>query len=87
MDNTEKRIADVLASLQFERRPPASKLKKAQYAALEAGVGDALRALNRLHLRLWHAVTQRDYRSLPLEETRRTLEEIQRQLGVLSQEE
>ncbi len=84
MDNVKGQITDILSDMQFERRPPVSRQKKAQYAAMEAGVRDALKELNKLHLRLWHAVSQRDYHSLPLDEARRTLEEIRNQIEASS---
>lgn len=83
MDNSKEKITDILSGMQFERRPPVSRQKKAQYAALEAGVGEALKELNRLHLRLWHAVSKRDYHSLSLDEARQTLCEVERQLNIL----
>ena len=70
--------------MQFERRPAVSRHKKAQYAAMEAGVADALKELNRLHLRLWHAVSQRDYHSLSPDEARQALDVVRCRLDVLS---
>jgi hypothetical protein len=87
MDDQDKRIEDILAGMQFERRLPPSKQIKAEYAALEADVGGILRDLSRLHLRLWHAVFQRDYHSLSPQEARLALEDIRERLGRLSQAE
>ena len=84
MDNTREQITDILSDMQFERRPAVSRQKKTQYAALETGVADALKGLNKLHLRLWHAVSQRDYHSLSLDETRKMLDEVRCRLDVLS---
>ncbi len=84
-DNTKDRIADMLSDMPFERRTPVSRQKKAQYAATEAGVADALKDLNKLHLRLWHAVSQRDYHSLSLDEARQALEVIRDRINALSQ--
>ena len=83
MDNTREQIANMLSDMQFERRPAVPRQKKAQYAATEAGVADALKELNRLHLRLWHAVSQRDYHSLPLDEIKQMLDEVQCRLDSL----
>lgn len=85
MDNAKEQIMDILSDMQFERRTPVSRQKKAQYAAMEAGVRDALKELNKLHLRLWHAVSQRDYHSLPLDEARQMLYEIRNRIDALSQ--
>ena len=84
-DNTKDRITDMLSEMQFERRAPVSRQKKAQYAATEAGIADALKDLNRLHLRLWHAVSERDYHSLSLEEAKQTLVEIRNRIDAISQ--
>ena len=87
MDNTRQQIVHILSDMQFERKPTISRQKKAQYAAMEAGVAVALKELNRLHLRLWHAVSQRDYHSLSLEEAGQTLDDIRGRLEALSQKE
>lgn len=84
MDNTREQIANMLSDMQFERRPAVSRQKKAQYAATEAGVADVLKELNRLHLRLWHTVSQRDYHSLSMDEARQALDEVRYRLDVLS---
>ena len=83
----KQRIADMLSGMQFGRRLPPSKQTKAEYAALESGIADVLKDLNRLHLRLWHAVSRREYHSLPLDEARLALESIQARLNSLSQKE
>jgi uncharacterized membrane protein YgaE (UPF0421/DUF939 family) len=85
MDNTKKQIADILSQMQFERRSPVSKQTKAQFAAMEAGLSDALKELSKLRLRVWHAVSQRDYHSLSLDEAKQKLDEVQRQISILSQ--
>ncbi len=84
MENTREQIADMLSDMQFERRPAVSRQKKAHYAAMEAGVAEVLKELNRLHLRLWHAASQRDYHSLSLDEARTMLDEVRCRLDVLS---
>jgi len=84
-DNTKDPIADILSAMQFERRTPVSRQKKAQYAAMEAGVSDVIKELNKLHLRLWHAVSQRDYHSLSLDEARQALGEIRNRIDALAQ--
>jgi hypothetical protein len=88
MDDMDKqRIADMLAGMQFGRKAPPSRQNKAAYAALEAGVADVLKDLNRLHLRLWHAVSRREYHSLSLEEARLELQSIQARISSLTQKE
>ena len=87
MDEQHKRIEDMLADMQFERKLPPSKQNKAEYAALEAGVSDVLKDLNRLHLQLWHVVSRRDYHSLSLEEAHLALESVRERLSSLSKKE
>ena len=87
MDDQYKRIADMLSGMQFGRRLPPSKQTKAEYAALESGIADVLKDLNRLHLRLWHAVSRREYHSLSLKEARLELESIQARISSLTQKE
>ncbi len=85
MDDIKALIADMTNDMRFERRPPVTGQQKAAYAALEDGVGDALRDLSKLHLRLWHAASRRDYRSLSLDEALMMLGDIRSQLDMLSQ--
>lgn len=84
MTNKDK-IANLLADMRFERRPPVTKQKKARYAVLEAETNDVMNEVRRLHLRLWHAVSRHDYHSLSLDEARQALDDIRRQLDSLSQ--
>ena len=85
MDNIKEKTTDMLANMNFDRRPPVPKQKKAQFAALEANVGALLKDLNKLHLRLSHATSQKDYQSLSLEEARQALEKAHSQLSDLLQ--
>jgi hypothetical protein len=85
MEHTKEKIACMLADMQFDRRPPVTKHKKVQYAALEADMGTLLKDLNKLHLRLTHATSQRDYHSLSLLEARQALEDARSRLCALLQ--
>ncbi len=87
MDRDKQRIADMLAGMQFGRKAPPSRQDKAAYAALEAGVADVLKDLKKLHLRLWHAVSRRDYHSLSLGEARLELQSIKARISSLTQKE
>jgi len=86
-DRNKQRIADMLAGMQFGRKAPPSRQTKAAYAALEAGVADVLKDLKKLRLRLWHAVSRREYHSLSLEEARLELESIKARISSLTQKE
>ncbi len=71
----EERIAQLTEGMRFERKPAVTAREKKTYAALEADCDEAVKALRKLRLRLWHAA-QGDYRSLPMEEARALLEEV-----------
>ena len=83
--NTKEKIACMLENMPFDRRPPVSKLKKAQFAALEAGVSALVNDLNKLRLRLSHATSQPDYHSLSLEEARLVLNDAKDRLDALTE--
>ncbi len=77
----EDQIRQLTEGMRFERRIPASARDKAAYAALEAACEDALKALQKLHLRVWHAA-QGDYRSLSMDEAHTLLEEAREKIDV-----
>jgi len=81
------RIKDILAGMQFERRRPVTQHCRTVYAAMQKEVGAALKTLNRLHLRLWHAQQRRDYHVLSLKEARDTLKEVCSRLDMLCADE
>ena len=80
MTNEKQMIADMIKNMCFERKKPAGKHIKAEFAAMESAIGTITDELNKLHLRLWHAVNKGDYRSLSLEEATAQLEEIQQRI-------
>lgn len=71
----EERIAQLTQDMWFERKPAVTPREKAAYAALESACEQAVRSLNKLRLRLWHAVGESGYRSLPMDEARAMLKE------------
>jgi len=77
----EERTALLTEAMRFERRTPVSAAEKAACVGLEAACSDALNALRKLHLRVWHAA-QGDYRSLPMDEARKELTEVQEKIDV-----
>lgn len=86
MEDTKDAIAHMIQNMCFERKSRASAQQKAAYAALEAGTGKTAQALNKLHLRLWHAVSHGDYHSLSLDETKRLLEAVRQDIDALLKE-
>lgn len=75
----EERIAQLTEGMRFERKSAVTARERAAYAALEADCGEAVKALRKLRLRLWHAA-QGDYRSLPPGEARALLEEVKEKI-------
>lgn len=83
----DEKIAAIVEGMRFERKRPVPSRQRAACASLHSGVSAAARDLNRLSLRLWHAVSRRAYHSLSLEETRLALRELARRLDALSREQ
>lgn len=73
--SSEARIAQLTENMRFERKSAVPPPEKAAYAAAQTACEDALHMLSKLNLRLWHAVEESDYRSLPMAEARALLEE------------
>lgn len=83
----DENVLEILESLDFDKKRPVIAADKRAYAALQRSVDDVRQRLNQLHIRLWHAEQSRDYHSLPLEEARKALEDIARQLDAISKNE
>lgn len=79
-----EKVAQILSALDFDRKRPVTSAQKKSYAQLLQSVDDVRQRLNKLHLRLWHASSRRDYHSLSLEDTREMLGDIARQIEAIS---
>lgn len=79
-----QKIDELLSTLDFDRKRPASALQKEAYAKLQKDVDEARLRLNKLHLQLWHAVSHHDYHSLSLDEAREALGDIARQIEAIA---
>jgi hypothetical protein len=80
----DETVLEILEPLDFDKKRPVTSAQKKAYMELQQSVDDARQRLNKLHLRLWHAVNSRDYHSLSLEEARETLESIARHIDAIS---
>lgn len=80
MEASKDRINDVLNSLNFSRKQPASAVRKAAYDVLSKEVSEMLKKMSRLNLGLWNGVKHRDYHSLTFDEALKQLELITMQL-------
>lgn len=73
MDEMKARIADMVASMEFDRKKPVSKQTKQDVANLHDSLGDVLARLDKLRLSLWHAQEKSDYRGVSIEQVREEL--------------
>ncbi len=83
MNDTEIKIADIVADMDFSRKKPVSSATKQQTTALYRDLGETLKKLNKLHLGLWYASQNNDYRSLPLQHAKEKLAEAVEELEKL----
>ncbi len=79
-----QKIHEILSTLSFNRKRPATAAQKDAYARLQKDVNDVRLGLNKLHLQLWYAVSRHDYHSLSLEEARQTLGDIAKHIEAIS---
>ena len=68
------RIADMVSSMDFERKKPVTRQTKQDVADLHDSLGDVLARLDKLRLSLWHAQEKSDYRAVSIEQVREELQ-------------
>ena len=73
MDEMKARIADMVSSMEFDRKKPVTKQTKQDVADLHDSLGDVLSRLDKLRLSLWHAQESRDYRSISVDQVKEEL--------------
>ena len=73
MDEMKARIADMVSSMEFDRKKPVSKQTKQDVANLHDSLGDVLARLDKLRLSLWHAQEKSDYRAISVDQVREEL--------------
>lgn len=78
----KNKIADMTKDMQFERRQPVPRAKKAAYDALRADINVIRKELNRLHLELWYASWHKDYNSL--RQVRERIDDMAKRLQALA---
>ena len=76
MNETEKKIADIVSGIDLERKKPVLPEEKQQTAELLDELTAAKRQLDKLHLKLWYAVEKKDYHSLSLEQAKQELRSL-----------
>ncbi len=84
MNNTKTKIVDIVADMDFSRKKPVLAKTKQETAALCRELGETLKKLNKLHLSLWYASQNNDYRSLPLQEAKTKLAQAAKELEKLT---
>lgn len=83
MDDTQKKIAQMVESMRFERNAAVPHETKIMTAALLQKLEQPVADMNKLRLRLWHAAEKNDYRSLTLDNAKSELERIHAQIGAI----
>lgn len=87
MDEIKKRIADMTGGMDFERKPRATKKDKEDYSELKDSVAGIKRDIDKISLRLWHACSKGDYRSLSIEEAKMELLRITESIDEITNKE
>ncbi len=80
MDDMKARIADMVSSMDFERKKPVTRQTKQDVAKLHDSLGDVLARLDKLRLSLWHAQEKSDYRAVSIEQVREELQKARDEL-------
>lgn len=84
ISSDEDKVAGIINALDFDRKRPMASAQKDAYSRMQKDVNDVRLRVNKLHLRLWHAVNQHDYHSLSLEETREALQDIAKHIEAIA---
>ncbi|MGI5848847.1 MAG: hypothetical protein ACOX8Q_02060 [Christensenellales bacterium] len=83
----QQRIAGMVKNMRFDRKKRITKKERALYAGLEEKVEKIIIDLNKLHLRLWHAVYKKDYHSLNLVDAKQMLRQISQSISNIIDED
>ncbi len=67
------RIADMVSSMDFDRKKPVSQQTKQDVAELHDSLSEVLQRLDKLRLSLWHAQEESDYRTVSIDQVREEL--------------
>jgi predicted nucleic acid-binding Zn-ribbon protein len=84
MDTENKKIADMVRDMHFERKKPPTKRMKTAYTAIKTELDDIARDLGALRLALWHAEHQRDYHQLSPDDIKARLNRTAARIETLS---
>jgi hypothetical protein len=84
MNTEDKKIADMVRDMHFERKKPPSKLKKTAYTAIKTELDSIAHDLDALRLALWYAEHQRDYHRLSPGDLKTQLSRINERIETLS---
>lgn len=85
MDDTRERIANIIEGVDLQKKARATKKEKEAFESLKDEVGGLKNKIDKLNLRLWHACSKGDCRSLPFadakEQLRQARDKIDRMLN------
>ena len=79
----EKQIADMVAGMDFARKKPPKKCKKAAYAAIKTELDGIAHDIDALRLALWHAEYKRDYHKLSPDDIKTRLKQLNRRIDII----
>lgn len=83
MDETKEKIEEMVASMSFARKKPATKKTKQEFADTYSTLGDIKAKVDNLHLALWHAKEKKDYHSTSLDDAKKELRQIKDEIGII----
>ena len=79
----EKQIADMVAGMDFARKKPPKKRKKAAYAAIKTELDTIAHDIDALRLALWYAEYKRDYHKLSPDDIETRLKQLNHRIDII----
>ena len=73
----------MVGSMDFTRKKPPKKRKKAAYAAIKTELDDIAHNIDTLRLALWHAEYKRNYHKLSPDDIKTRLEQLSRRVNTV----
>ena len=84
MDTENKKIADMVRDMHFQRKKPPTKRKKTAYTAVKTELDGIACDIDALRLALWYAEHQRDYHKLSPDDLKARLVRVAARIETLS---
>jgi cell shape-determining protein MreC len=80
MDESKARIADMVSSMDFERKKPVTNQTKLDVNELSNSLTEVRKRLDKLSLSLWHAQDKSDYRAISVDQVKEELAKAREEL-------